>query len=419
MQPEWMGAREQAAAEAWERILRPIAAAVRKNARSISETAVERFRHVTPEAFADPTSREQMRSNAEAGFLAIADSIERGSDPATIELPDGLLAGARSRAQSGFSLALVMRAHRLAHECLADWMSEAIVANHEPSDERGAALVLCSSWLFTGVDALATGYSKVYEHEREQWFRSAAAVRTETIESILAGTEIDTARASTRLGYELHRHHVGLITWIDTGSDNAAGQYLLETGIESVAADAGADSTLIEPIGVRASMAWISRSAPFEQADLDAALSRHTRVTMAIGEPAHGLEGFRRSHIEATHARRVATLIGGRRRATRYGQVELLAIATLDPERTRGFVDRALGQLTRDDDATRRLASTLSVYLQENCSRSRAAKRLGIHENTITYRIRQAQELLGHPIESDSLRLSAALALLPAVRHST
>jgi DNA-binding PucR family transcriptional regulator len=59
--------------------------------------------------------------------------------------------------------------------------------------------------------------------------------------------------------------------------------------------------------------------------------------------------------------------------------------------------------------------STLGVYLEENCSRSRAAKRLGLHENTITYRIRRTQEVLGRPIESDSLRLSAALALMPVV----
>ena len=80
------------------------------------------------------------------------------------------------------------------------------------------------------------------------------------------------------------------------------------------------------------------------------------------------------------------------------------------------FVERALGELGRDDDLARRLAATVSVYLEENASRSRAAKRLGIHENTISYRVRQAEEILGHSLETRTLELRVALMLLPAVR---
>jgi DNA-binding PucR family transcriptional regulator len=140
-------------------------------------------------------------------------------------------------------------------------------------------------------------------------------------------------------------------------------------------------------------------------------------VSLAIGEPGTGIDGFCRTHAEAEHARRVALL--GRSRpgvVTRYADVELLAIATIDLERTRMFVDRALGRLADDDDVARRLAATLSIYLQENRSRTRTAKRLGIHENTVTYRIRQAEGVLEHSVESDALELAMALALLPSVR---
>jgi DNA-binding PucR family transcriptional regulator len=60
----------------------------------------------------------------------------------------------------------------------------------------------------------------------------------------------------------------------------------------------------------------------------------------------------------------------------------------------------------------------VGVYLEENASRSRAAKRLGLHENTISYRVRQAEEALGHPLETHALELRVGLALLPAVRGS-
>jgi DNA-binding PucR family transcriptional regulator len=102
---------------------------------------------------------------------------------------------------------------------------------------------------------------------------------------------------------------------------------------------------------------------------------------------------------------------------TRYRDIELAAIATIDLERTRAFVHRTLGELMHDDDdATLRIVSTLRVYLQENRSRTRAARRLRIHENTISYRIRQAEEILGGSVDSNALNLSVALALLPSVR---
>jgi DNA-binding PucR family transcriptional regulator len=74
-----------------------------------------------------------------------------------------------------------------------------------------------------------------------------------------------------------------------------------------------------------------------------------------------------------------------------------------------------LGELGADDDVARRLAATLRVYLDENASRSRAAKRLNIHDNTVSYRVRQAQELLGRRVDERSLELRVALALHSAL----
>jgi DNA-binding PucR family transcriptional regulator len=100
---------------------------------------------------------------------------------------------------------------------------------------------------------------------------------------------------------------------------------------------------------------------------------------------------------------------------TRYGRVALAALATADPGQAASFVRHQLGELGADDDTSRRLAATLRVYLDEHCSRSRAAKRLGLHENTISYRVRQAEEILGRGVEEDTLELHVALALAGVV----
>ena len=51
-----------------------------------------------------------------------------------------------------------------------------------------------------------------------------------------------------------------------------------------------------------------------------------------------------------------------------------------------------------------RLTATLRIYLDEHRSRSRTAKRLGIHENTVSYRIRQAEEILGRSVDQRHAR---------------
>jgi DNA-binding PucR family transcriptional regulator len=59
------------------------------------------------------------------------------------------------------------------------------------------------------------------------------------------------------------------------------------------------------------------------------------------------------------------------------------------------------------------------VYLEENRSPAKAAKRLTVHPNTVSYRVNQAEECLGRSIDTNTLELSVALALLPAIRGLT
>ena len=49
-------------------------------------------------------------------------------------------------------------------------------------------------------------------------------------------------------------------------------------------------------------------------------------------------------------------------------------------------------------------------------SPSRASRRLGVHEHTITNRIRAAQEFLPHPIEQRACELQVALRLIRLAR---
>ena len=57
------------------------------------------------------------------------------------------------------------------------------------------------------------------------------------------------------------------------------------------------------------------------------------------------------------------------------------------------------------------MSETLRAYLDAGGSHGRAAQKLGIHENTVRYRVRQAEEILARPVGPQDLDLRVALSL--------
>ena len=104
--------------------------------------------------------------------------------------------------------------------------------------------------------------------------------------------------------------------------------------------------------------------------------------------------------------------VGG---VTRYLDIAVRALATADVDQARAFVARELGPLASRDETNRRLAATVRTYLDENGSRGRAARRLNVHENTVAYRLRQAEEILGRSVDKRTLELRVALAVADLV----
>ena len=90
-------------------------------------------------------------------------------------------------------------------------------------------------------------------------------------------------------------------------------------------------------------------------------------------------------------------------------------------ELLQAWVIQTLGSLAADDDHHARLRNTLRVFLQENGSYKATAERLILHKNSVQYRVRKAEEALGHDLDENRLHLELALLasqwLGPAVLH--
>ena len=119
-----------------------------------------------------------------------------------------------------------------------------------------------------------------------------------------------------------------------------------------------------------------------------------TGVHIAFGEPAAGIDGFRRTHDQSRHARRVAQLGHATPACTVYRDIAVSALLSADLTHARDFMTHTLGSVLEGHDADR-LLETASVYQEEGLSLQRAAERLHVHRNTVAYRVRKVLESSG------------------------
>lgn len=133
--------------------------------------------------------------------------------------------------------------------------------------------------------------------------------------------------------------------------------------------------------------------------------------TMTVGLPGSGAAGFIASHDEARALQKVAMMAGWRNLGRilpydRYGAVAELAAR---PERLQRFLEVQLGGLLGGSGRETDLRSTMLEYLNVNRSQYAAAQRLHVSKNTVSYRLRRAEEILGRDIGEDLSPLHTAL----------
>lgn len=405
-------------------------------ARALSRAA-ERLR----EDITDVSDRVSERLSADVGDLgdapelarevsaAVRDSVlgwleymRHGQTTGTIALPPATTSLIHTFVLRGASSELLLRLYRLGHGLVfREWM-QALRAE-ELSAELMDDLVSRSLDLsFAYVDSISIQISESYAQQRARLVRSADAARAETARAIVAGETVDAESASRTLGYELQRWHVGMVLWADPDLADEDPISRIDRLATALAEALGAGKPLLVPVGRSLSWAWCGATQPPSQEVL-AALARVPDVWpglhAAVGDPADGPAGFADTHAEAIEAHRVATLGGEAGRLTLYPNVDLVSLLTADLNRAQRFMRAELGTLATADDATLRLRATLRAYLDEGRSFVATARRLGVHENTVKYRVRQCEEALGHPVGERTFRLAAALLLADSLDQGT
>jgi PucR C-terminal helix-turn-helix domain/GGDEF-like domain len=175
---------------------------------------------------------------------------------------------------------------------------------------------------------------------------------------------------------------------------------------------ADARATLLAQHTARTWLVWLGRPGGFAPTNLSR-LRRalvDTGLAIAVGEPADGLAGLRRTRQHALETQRVQHALGDGCRCLWAHEVRLETLLLGDQERARAFLTDELGPLGAGDSFARRLRETLLAWLTMG-SHGSAAAILGVHENTVRNRLRAAEELLGVPLTGRRTELMVALRL--------
>ena len=393
-------------------LIAQLAAEFLADRRGLIEGLVRRV-HADPNV---PADNDLRAATAEAGAQLVAQlltSLRDGAEMSAAEPPPAAIAYAHEYAHRGIDLPVLLGVIRHGYAEFSGQWSERLGREAPPTRVSVQALSTSMLEIFSYIDSISSAFAIVYSAERERWSRSLEALRLDVVRAIIDGEVADSELAAQRLGHRLDGRHRAFVVWSE-GEPTLGLRDALESAASELAARAGAPAPLLVPLTGQALAGGVfGEAADTPDAELCAApLPGPFEVRAAIGTPGGGIEGFRQSHRQALHARRVAGPSAG---VTSYRDVALAALASTDLDHAREFVRAELGALGAGDASTVRIAHTVGVYLQEGRSRARTSRRLGLHTNTIAYRLQRGAELLGHSLDERAAEVQVALALASLV----
>jgi hypothetical protein len=333
--------------------------------------------------------------------------VREGIAPGKVPPPGDAQAYACQFARGGLDAELLTRAYRHGeHAYLHLWKGYLQQTASDP-DTFAAATIHVNDLLFQYISSVTRALAIQHAAEQERRSSPAVVLRLAEVRRLLSGAQVDPFTSSQRLRYRLDGWHTGFVLW------HEAGRFETEESLETLArlatatgAALGATNTLALELGdVYAGWANVCAApsaAPRELPD---------GVHVTFGLAHRGPDGFRRSHEEALQARRVYRLGGSAETPVSFGELALEALLTHDLQEAERFIQRELGELADRSGPRQRIVETLEAYLRAGSSLARVSRQLGVHENTVAYRIRRAEEILGRRIDEHQLELQAALRL--------
>jgi hypothetical protein len=229
--------------------------------------------------------------------------------------------------------------------------------------------------------------------------------RGDLVHALLAGANFDAAETD-RLDYEMDAWHLGI---------TATGTKAIQV---ARSLKAGLDCELLSIFHGESIWAWLGGAREVQAADLERVLSRsrHPDVSLALGEPGIGIDGWRLTHHQAREARAVAIHLP--QRLTWYADCPLLVAAVRDDTLAKSLRQKYIAPLRSQRDGGMELRETLRAYIDAECSATSATAASRVSRHTVESRVQKAELLMGRAIWTCLSELDVALRLEELADHS-
>ena len=322
-------------------------------------------------------------------------SFDHG-DAYTPSIPPEAVMQARGAARGGVGLGTVLRCYLAGYVLIENFVMQE--AGSGDLRDHGAVLRSIQETHALLLDDLIASISKEYTCEAERVSSSPQQRIAGRIRRLLAGEILDTSQ----LGYRMDGWHLGVV-----GTGARAAQAL--SGLT-----ASLDCRLL-PVSDGDDKVWAWLGGQSKQNVLgDVKRLRSTSwpdgVSLAFGDAAEGLEGWRLTHWQAQSA----WLVSRRQpqRFTHYLDVALLAPWLQHDAHARWLVDTYLSPLDNQKVPGATLRTTLRHYFAAGRNASAAASALRVSRRTMRNRMDLIELALGRSIvEQHQAELELALQL--------
>jgi hypothetical protein len=308
------------------------------------------------------------------------------------DVPPVFHAQARLTARSTVSLDMMMRRYFAGYVLLGDFLMRE--ADH--CSLNGAALQYIMRDTAAVFDRLISTVADEYQREARGLLSSPEERMAARVRALLSGELLDAAD----IDYEFDAWHLGAVAVGDCAAEalkNLARS--LDRRLLLIRSD---DDTV---------WGWFGGRRPVESDTLKTVLSSTwpEDLSLALGEPARSLAGWRLTHRQAQAVLPVARRTGGG--WEQYADAALLASVLQDDLLIGSLQERYLVPLASERDGGEALRATLRAFFSSGRNVSSAAAMLGVNRHTVTNRLRMVEERIGRSLSSSSAEFEAALRL--------
>lgn len=298
------------------------------------------------------------------------------------------------------------------------WWMDACFRVTEDHDELRELLDVTAESIAVYIDDVIEAVALQIDAERDDLTAGTHAQRIATVTLLLEGAPISRSRAESQLGYSLTGDHIAAIIWTEAPLTNQSSpgepSSQLDRAAEALMLAGGARRRLVVVPSATSLWVWLPTASAPAVDQVAAAIVDSPDVRVAMGRPGANLDGFRRSHIDATTTHRLLSRLQSSSRVAHFQDVQLAALLTTDLAGADEFIADVLGALATADEEIRH---TVTTFIREQFNTSRTAEKLFAHRNTIVRRLARADELLPRPLADNIVDVAAALDLV-ALRGS-